>query len=172
VANDYDKARSEFNQAILLNPRFGPAYKSRAALSFYQGRFGDAETDLAQAADVLRSDPYVALWRYLAQARAGHAEAAARDLAAAGAGSAWPAAVIELYLGRADPGSVLKAAQNDDARVQADQQCEAAFYVGEWHLLHGENPHALRLFEDALRNCRKSFSESGGARAEVDRMSR
>jgi len=38
--------------------------------------------------------------------------------------------------------------------------------------LRGENGQALRLFEDAQRTCRKSFSESGGARAELDRMAR
>jgi rhomboid protease GluP len=86
--------------------------------------------------------------------------------------AAWPQPVIELYLGRGDPGSVFKAAQQGDARTQSDRQCEAAFYVGEWHLLRGENAQALRLFEDAQRNCRKSFSESGGARAELDRITR
>jgi lipoprotein NlpI len=80
--------------------------------------------------------------------------------------------VIELYLGRSDPASVFKGAQQGDAHTQRDQQCEAAFYVGEWHLLHHENAQALRLFEDAVRNCRKSFSESGGARAELDRAGR
>jgi len=175
VGSDFGKAKDEFDQAIRLQPQFAPAYKSRAALNFDDGRFDAAQADLAQAARLLRSDPYVRIWLYLAQARAGHADAAARELgqSVADAGNgAWPGPVVQLYLGRSDPGSVFKAAQQGDARAQADQQCEAAFYVGEWHLLRGENGQALRLFEDAQRTCRKSFSESGGARAELDRMAR
>ena len=175
VANDYAKAREEFDQAIRLKPQFASAYKSRAALSFYSAQFDAAQADLAQAASLLRSDPYVAIWLYLAQARAGPAESAARQLSDNATGAdpaAWPAPVIGLYLGRGDAGSVFKAAQQGEARAQSDQQCEAAFYVGEWHLLHAEKAQALRLFEDAQRNCRKSFSESGGARAELDRLAR
>jgi lipoprotein NlpI len=175
IANDHAKAREEFDQAIRLRPQFAPAYKSRAALSFYSAQFDAAQADLVQAASLLHSDPYVAIWLYLAQARAGHAESAARQLAESASGAdqaAWPAPVIALYLGRSDGGSVFKAAQQGDARAQSDQQCEAAFYVGQWHLLHGQNAQALRLFEDAQRNCRKSFSESGGARAELDRLVR
>jgi lipoprotein NlpI len=175
IANDYAKARDEFDQVIRLSPRFAPAYKSRAALNFYGGQYDAAQADLTQAARLLRSDPYVAIWSYLAQARAGHVDAAARELAqsAPDAGnSAWPGPVIELYLGHSDPSSVFKAAQQGDARAQDDQQCEAAFYIGQWRLLHGQNGQALRLFEDAQRTCRKSFSESGGARAELDRLSR
>jgi lipoprotein NlpI len=175
LANDLAKARGEFDDAIRLRPELAPAYKSRAALNFYSGQFDAAQADLMHAAALLRSDPYVAIWLYLAQARGGHSEAAAKELAERRSGdsrTAWPAPVIDLYLGRSDPGSVFKAAQQGDARAQGDRQCEAAFYVGEWHLLHSEKPQALRLFEDAQRNCRKTFSESGGARAELDRLAR
>jgi lipoprotein NlpI len=175
IADDNAKARGEFDQAIRLDARFAPAYKSRAALSFYDGQFDAAQADLSRAAGMLHSDPYVAIWLYLAQARAGRGEAAAHELAQArpeGGDAAWPSPVIDLYLGRRDPGSVFKAAQQGDAGTQRDQQCEAAFYVGQWNLLQGNRNQALRLFDDAQRNCRKSFSESGGARAELDRMSR
>jgi tetratricopeptide (TPR) repeat protein len=175
LARELGKAKDEFDESIRLSPDFAPAYKSRAALNFYSGQFDAAQADLAHAAALLRSDPYIAIWLYLAQARGGHAESAAKELAQRMPGdarTAWPAPVIDLYLGRSDPGSVFKAAQQGDARAQGEQQCEAAFYVGEWHLLHGEKPQALRLFEDAQRNCRKTFSESGGARAELDRISR
>jgi len=155
-----------------LNPQFGPAYKSRAALFFYRGQFEAAQSDLAQAARAGRADPYVAIWRFLAQARAGQAAAAARDLAPEAGHGAWPAPVVDLYLGRGDPASVFKAAGQGDAHAQGDQQCEAAFYVGQWHLLRGEKGPAARYFEDAQRNCRKSFSESAGARAELDRLSK
>jgi len=175
IADDNARARDEFDQAIGLDPQFAPAYKSRAALSFYDGHFDAAQTDLSRAAGMPRPDPYVAIWLYLAQARAGRAEAAARELAQGhpeGGDAAWPSPVIDLYLGRRDPGAVFKAAQQGDAGTQRDQQCEAAFYVGQWNLLQGNKNQALRLFDDAQRNCRKSFSESGGARAELDRMSR
>ena len=173
VANDFAKAKVEFDEAIRLKPEFAPAYKSRATLNFYSGQFDAAQADLTRAASLLHSDPYVAIWRYLAQARGGHAESAAKELAQSVSGDGqpvWPGPVIELYLARGDPGSVFKAAQHADGRTQSDRQCEAAFYVGEWHLLRGENAQALRLFEDAQRNCRRSFSESGGARAELDRF--
>jgi lipoprotein NlpI len=175
VATSYDRARDEFDQAIRLDPRLAPAYKSRGALSYARGQFEAAQADLSQANRLLPSNPYVAIWLYLAQARAGHPQEAVQDLAQNApdaSDSAWPEPVIGLYLGHGDPGSVYKAAQQGDARTQGGRQCEVAFYVGEWHLLHGDRAHAVRLFEDAGRNCPTSFSESGAARGELERISR
>ena len=175
VATEYARAKDEFDQAIGLDPGLAPAYKSRGVLNYRSGQFDAAQADLSQAIRQLRTDPYVAIWLYLAQARAGHAQDAARDLAqnAPDRGeAAWPSAVIGLYLGSGDPGLVYKAAQQGDARTQGERQCEAAFYIGEWHLLQGHNGQAMRLLEDAARNCPTTFSESGAARAELERVAR
>jgi len=173
ISGDTAKAAAEFDETIRLDPDFAPAYKSRGQLEFDDGRFEAAQADLARASHALDRDPYAALWSYLAQARASRDPAAGRgDLAKTAARlvpGAWPGPVIDLMLDRADPGAVFQAAQQGDPRIQADQQCEASFYVGEWRLLRGEKPQAVRLLEDAQRNCQRSFAESAAAGAELER---
>jgi lipoprotein NlpI len=174
ITGDLAGAIGEFGETIRLNPQFGPAYKSRGALNFDAGHFDLAKADYDTAARLLPADPYVLLWRYLAGARSDRAAAGSQleqDAAQVRAGT-WPSPVIALMLGHGEAGAVFQSAQQADARVQVDQQCEASFYVGQWHLLQGQKSQAIRLLEDAERNCRRTFAESTGARAELDRLNR
>jgi lipoprotein NlpI len=176
IAGDAAAAADEFSKTIDGDPRFGPAYKSRGNLRFDSGQFDLARADLDQAAQLLPNDPYVALWRYLAGRRAAPDDAkAATDLQHAAEhfdAAAWPAPVIALMLGKSEPGAVLQAVERGDARQAADRQCEASFYLGEWRLMQGEKGPALRQLEDAARNCRATFAEAAGARAELERLGR
>jgi lipoprotein NlpI len=48
--------------------------------------------------------------------------------------------------------------------------CEAQFYIGEWHLLRGNNAAALAALQTATAACSKDFDEYTGARAELQRL--
>lgn len=180
IGGDNAAALDEYSKAIEHDPRFAPAYKNRGTLRFDAGQFEGALSDLDQAAQLMGADPYVALWRYLARRRV--AGLAGRDDPQAAAdlqpvaerldGATWPAPVLAMMLGKAEPAAVFDAAQKGDARQSSDRMCEASFYVGEWRLLQGEKGPALRLLSDAERDCRTTFAESAGARSELERASR
>ena len=51
--------------------------------------------------------------------------------------------IIDFYLGKRAPEGVLSASAN------VAQDCEARFYVGEWHLLHSNTAEAKSMLRTA-----------------------
>jgi rhomboid protease GluP len=49
-------------------------------------------------------------------------------------------------------------------------KCEAEFYIGEWHLLRGNNADARSALQAAADTCPKGFVEYDGAVAELKRL--
>lgn len=161
---DYDRAIPDCDQAILLDPNNFVAFVKRGRAYFYLGDFAAGAADLLRANE-LQEESYSMIWRYLARERAGENGAAELDKNAARLKSAeWPYPVIEIYLGRRSPADVLSAAG------KADERCEAQFYIGEWHLLHGERAAAATAFRTAAETCSKEFDEYTGALAELKRL--
>jgi len=114
------------------------------------------------------------IWRYLAQSRADQPAAASSELVTNAAlidKAKWPAPIIDLLAGLTDAPGVLTAATNSDQQKQREQVCVAAFFVGEWHLLHGRRSEARASLERAERDCPKNFLESFSASAELRRLS-
>jgi hypothetical protein len=72
--------------------------------------------------------------------------------------------VLDLFLGGRTVAATLAAASD------APQRCEAQFYAGEWQLLRGERAGAVAALKAAAETCPKSFIESKGARAELERI--
>ena len=139
---------------------------SRGYARFHRGEFNDAAADLLHAIE-LRDDPYPMLFRFLARARTGEAEAAGPELelhASRLKTKAWPYAAIELLAGKRAPDATLPAA------VKPEEVCEAHFYIGEWHILRGEKDAATQSLQVAADTCPKSFIESEGAVAELKRL--
>ena len=118
-------------------------------------------------ANELEESSYFLIWRYLARERAGESGAAEFAASAARSKSAdWPDPIVELYLGQRSPADVLSAAS------KADERCEAQFYIGEWHLLHGDRTAAAAALQTAADSCPKEFDEYTGALAELKRLTR
>jgi lipoprotein NlpI len=172
---EYDRAIADFNAALQLKPRYAQVYLNRGATRFDQGQFASAAADFSTLLWLDPSNAYGVVWGYFAQSRAGHRLAAASELAA-NAGrvdkAKWPAPVIGLLAGTKDVDGVLKAATDSDQRKQREQMCEAAFYVGEWHLLQGWRPEARASLEQAERDCPRGFLEYLSSSAELKRLSR
>ena len=76
----------------------------------------------------------------------------------------WPYAVIELFLGKRQPDATLAAAS------KPDEQCEASFYIGEWHILQSRPADAEPLLRKAAETCPKTFLEYSAAQAELKRL--
>lgn len=171
ATGDYDRAIADYDGAIRVKRDNPDAYLGRGAARFVLGQFAPAIADLRRSVRLDPANAYAALWLYLAQARSGKAD---REELARMAGSidrdAWPGPVVDLYLGDATAEEVRGAAEQDDASGERDQRCEAAFYLGEYELIHGGKTAARPLLEEAARTCTPALYERQGAVAELKRM--
>lgn len=161
---DLDRAIADFSEAIRIDADQSNAYDRRGQIYFYKGNFAAAATDLRRVDD-LTGSPYAMLWVYLSRARAGKNSVA--ELTADVArlkNKDWPFPVIDFYLGRRSLEEMRAAAG------KPDEKCEAAFYAGEWYLLHGKKAEARPELQFASDNCPKTFIESFGAAGELKRL--
>jgi lipoprotein NlpI len=157
---EYDRAIADYSEAIKIDPKYATAFFSRGLAHYYKGSFSEAIADLLQA----NNDAYAMLWRFPARARLG------QDGSAALTGNAarlktkdWPSPIVDLYLGRRKPEEIAAAGTTDE-------KCQAAFYVGAWHLLRGNKAAAKVLLQSAAETCPKDLVEYAGAVAELKRL--
>jgi tetratricopeptide (TPR) repeat protein len=170
-SGDLDRAIGEFNVALDIEPDFTEAHRARGLALFYNGEFGKAASDLLSVAKASRDDNfYWMLWLYLAQRKSGDANALSglKQRAEHVSRHVWPYAAIELFLGHKTVEQTQGAAGEN-----ADFECEAHFYVGEWQMLQKQDPKAaMDELKIARKTCRHEFIEYLGAGAELKRLSR
>jgi lipoprotein NlpI len=82
----------------------------------------------------------------------------------------WPAQFIRLYLGDLDPDQVLLSMPTGNTRYNKERLCEAYFFLGEYHLIQGNNSRAADFFENALKTNIYYFIEYIAAKVELERM--
>jgi lipoprotein NlpI len=146
---DHEHAFADYEEAIKRDPRDAGAYAARGRLHILRDEFTEAATDMKAAADLDPRYPYPLIWLYIARSRLG--EDAAADLerrAAALDLEEWPGPVVSLLLGRLPPDAV-RPPDNPSRLIDLGQWCEAHFYLGEYHLLHGDEQAAERELEAA-----------------------
>jgi lipoprotein NlpI len=171
---DKAKATEDVDAALRLAPDDAFAVYERGLLRFRIGDFAGAAGDLAKAADARPEDAYYAIWAYLGAARAGLADAAdglTRRSAKFDLGD-WPGQVIELYLGKRQPGQVSPPKGTHIPWMTEGYRCEAEFYLGEYHVLKGDNDAARPRLEAAAATGITEFVEHRGARDELARLPR
>jgi lipoprotein NlpI len=159
--NDYDSAIADYSEAIGLDPKFSAAIRNRGLAYYYNGNFSGAAADLVHASN----DTHAMLWRFLARGRSG------QDGSAELSGTAgrlktkdWPYPVIDFYLGRRKLEEIFAAAS------RPEEKCQAAFYIGQWHLLRGNKVQAKTVLQTAVDTCPAHFAEYAGAVAEMKRL--
>jgi lipoprotein NlpI len=163
---NYDRAIVEYSQAIKIDPTYELAYRNRGTAYRAKADYDHAMADWTKVLE-LTNKPYWILWRYIERGRAG----ASGDAELAGnvvrvKTRDWPYPVAEFYLGRRSAAEMLGAA------TKPNEQCEAQFYLGEWHLLHANRAAATAALRIAANTCPKDFFEYDGAIAELTRLNR
>ncbi len=160
-------AIEDFTKTIRLDVDNAAAYFNRGVAYYVVGgRAADAVADFKKAAEFNPKDAYAALWRDLAERRTNapsHLAEAAKQLDM----TAWPAPVIQLFLGKLNAEQVSAAAFDTDPKTKQAQTCEANFYSGELALLKKDYKQALRLLKLAADQCPPSFVESTATIAEL-----
>jgi lipoprotein NlpI len=170
IKGDYPRAIADFDFAIGLDAKSLNAILGRGRARFYGGDFQRAAADFGQA-QKLDDNLYTALWLYLALKRGSiDGDEALKPYALAANSMVWPAPVIALYIGRANPESVIAAADTPDSARQRELRCEASYYVAQWHLIRNERDRALPLLKEAQGGCRKNNLEYEGTLAELRRL--
>jgi lipoprotein NlpI len=171
---DYAAAIRDYDEALRLHDNHPAALGNRGYAHFFQGNFATAADDLRRAAAAKPTDPYPAIWLYLAHRRAsGDADAATAELAASAkriSADQWPGIVIKYLLGRAPRDAVTAATRDSDPKRQRELECEAGFFVGEYVLLAGDVEQAKTLFRSAVETGVTTFVEYTGAQAELRRL--
>ena len=169
---DYRRALADYDQAIRLEPDSAAGYFGRGRVFFYTDDFMRAASDFYRTHQI---DPsiYTALWLFLARKRADipGEKTLAQEAGTSGSGP-WPAPIVALYLGTAAPDAVMRAIPQLAAGRNRDLQCEAGFYVGQWHVLRGAREPAAKLLKEAEHTCPRTFLEHEGAVAELRRLQR
>jgi lipoprotein NlpI len=81
--------------------------------------------------------------------------------------TAWPAPVIQLFLGQLTPAAMLAAVDDPDANKKKGQLCDANSTAANWRCGQGATDEAARLFRLAAADCPKVFRAWSAANQEL-----
>ena len=167
---DYKGAEADFTTVLESVPDAAQALANRGFTRIMKGDFAAAAEDLTAAMDLPNAPPYLALWRYIAEARAEKptTEILTFALERIDPGR-WPAAIIRYFLGDAS-GDEIIAAAIDNPTGATGRLCEAYFFLGQAALILGDKTEAQRLFNAALNTAAVRYTEYAGAKAELARL--
>jgi len=170
-----DAAQADFDATVGHKPDAGDL-ESFASLVWHHGLFAQAAANYAKAFNLAKTDdsyrPYIVLWYAMSAARAGALDQAALSSFRSKLGSNdWPVPLIDYYLGKATLEDVKRAADSLSAKKANNQECEADFYIAEWHLAQNNPGAALLLLKAAEAECPHNYVEYNFTEAELKRQS-
>lgn len=166
AGGDSEREIADYTRALSFDPTLTSALLNRGIAHFDRGDFGDAATDLAKVVSKT-GDAYAMLYLFLARSRGGVADAATEFETSAAkltASGAWPAPIVELYLGKKQPPAVVAAA------TTPEQKCQAQFYTAEWFALGDGKADATKPLRMAAGICARDSIEFNSALAELKRL--
>jgi lipoprotein NlpI len=169
---DFIQAYEAFDATLDINPDMEFAFLNRGIALYYGGRPDLAAADFGRFYNINASDPYRALWSYLAASQidkkqAQEALAAKRsDLDE----SNWATLLVDLYLDKATENELLNGLIKGVTSQQqlTDRLCEAYFYLGKYHSARGNNGVASNYFKLALSTNVFEYVEHRYARLELN----
>ncbi len=97
------------------------------------------------------------------------ASASRRGLFAPDRFTFWPGPIIDLFRGKTTPEQV-RAAARERAILRRRRDCEADFYLAEYHLGKGRKDEAMPLLASAATQCPITAPERDFAKAELRRL--
>jgi len=168
---DFIQAYEAFDATLDINPDMEFAFLNRGIALYYGGRPDLAVRDLGTFYDKNASDPYRALWSYLAASEIDKTQALA-DLAQQRKNldeSNWATQLVDLYLGTATESELLNTLISGVTSQQqlTDRLCEAYFYLGKYHSAKGNRGVASNYFKLALSTNVFEYVEHRYARLEL-----
>ena len=166
---DLARAMADYDQALLLDPRHYGARRSRARLHFHMGRLDAAEREFAALMEVPHSG-YDAIWLSIVRTRTGADDRAMLEKESAALAGAWPAPVLQHYLGLLDAAALISAAEDPDAAKRKSRHCEARYYIAARLIGRGQGAAARPHLEAARDGCPPNYVEYEAAVLEIKRL--
>lgn len=169
---DFIQAYEAFDATLDINPDMEFAFLNRGIALYYGGRPDLAAQDFGTFYNINASDPYRALWSYLAASQVDLKKAKLslaekrKDLDE----SNWATQLVDLYLGKASENELLNTLIKGVTSQQqlTDRLCEAYFYLGKYHSARGNSGIASNYFKLALSTNVFEYVEHRYARLELN----
>ncbi|TCI05321.1 lipoprotein NlpI [Corallincola luteus] len=168
----YEDAFQAFDSALELDPEHDYAFLNRGIALYYAGRDDLAVEDLESFLLRDTSDPYRAIWLYLAESRLSQPEALARLQfnRAKLDDNQWSTQLTNYLLGTIDEAELLQLAQQDwdDNSSMSERLCEAYFYLAKSYLAQGKDTQALTFLKLTIATNIYEYVEHRFALLELD----
>lgn len=168
---DFIQAYEAFDATLDINPNMEFAFLNRGIALYYGGRPDLAVRDFGTFYNKNASDPYRALWSYLASSEIDKPQAMI-ELAQQRKNldeSNWATQLVDLYLETTTESELLNALISGVTSQQqlTDRLCEAYFYLGKYHSARGNKGVASNYFKLALSTNVFEYVEHRYARLEL-----
>ncbi|MFT6898054.1 MAG: lipoprotein NlpI [Paraglaciecola sp.] len=168
---NFIQAYEAFDATLDINPDYEFAFLNRGIALYYGGRPDLAIKDFDAFYSKDETDPYRALWTYIAQ-REIDDKKALEELSHARGGldhENWATNLVDLYLGKIDEQNLLNALIQGVTSQQelTDRLCEAYFYLGKYNSAKGNKGVASNYFKLALSTNVFEYVEHRYARLEL-----
>ncbi|WP_299076747.1 lipoprotein NlpI [uncultured Paraglaciecola sp.] len=169
---NFIQAYEAFDASLDINPDMEFAFLNRGIALYYGGRPDLAVQDLGTFYSKNASDPYRALWSYLASREIDELKALA-ELAKQRQQldeQNWATQLVDLYLENTTETELLNALIRGVTSQQqlTDRLCEAYFYLGKYHSARGNKGVASNYFKLALSTNVFEYVEHRYARLELN----
>ncbi|WP_100640937.1 lipoprotein NlpI [Alteromonas facilis] len=172
---EFIQAYEAFDSSIDLKPEYEYAFLNRGIALYYGGEPRLAVDDLTRFRDNDASDPYRAIWLYIAQREVDPvaAKQALREIRPQLNPEMWANYIVDFYLEDIDESTLLGLLiENISNRTELNNRvCEAYFYIGKYHSALGHRGKASNYFKLALSTNVYEFVEHRYARLELERLS-
>ncbi|MBF0175869.1 MAG: tetratricopeptide repeat protein [Magnetococcales bacterium] len=166
----YEEAYHDYTLALRLDPDRPKPLHDRGVVRFLQGQFFAAALDLQEflRREPDMASPYPYLWLYLARARAENEKNSGHvfDHTPFQEQITWPGPLIRLHREALDVDMLLSFTGDRSTNKHMENQCDAFFHIGEYHLLRGNRQEARRWFDKTLATGMQHLDEYAAARAE------
>jgi lipoprotein NlpI len=168
---DFIQAYEAFDATLDINPEMEFAFLNRGIALYYGGRPDLAVHDFGAFYNKNASDPYRALWSYLASSEIDKPQALIelskqrKNLDV----DNWATQLVDLYLGETTESELLGELIRGVTSQQqlTDRLCEAYFYLGKYHSARGNTGIASNYFKLALSTNVFEYVEHRYARLEL-----
>ncbi|MFT2089931.1 lipoprotein NlpI [Paraglaciecola sp. 2405UD69-4] len=168
---DFIQAYEAFDASIDINPEMEFAFLNRGIALYYGGRPDLAVEDFGKFYSKDASDPYRAIWSYLAASKIDSAQALVTlaELRKNLSEQNWATQIVDLYLGKITENQLLSLLIGgvENQQQLTDRLCEAYFYLGKYHAARGHKGIASNYFKLALSTNVFEYVEHRYARLEL-----
>lgn len=174
LIGQYSQAFEAFDSALEIEPDHSYAHLNRGIALHYYGRNGLSIEDLELFFIKDQTDPYRAIWLYLAEYESNPKEARLRLMGNSKMldKSKWANDIVALYLGNlSEQDFINNMGENlTDGRQLVDRLCEGYFYLAKLKLINNQIESAKNYFRLVLSTNVHEFVEHKYARLELNEL--